>query len=69
MCRSCQLIGEVDVNTLDRHPMMMPMLAQAPAGSANIEVGNQLLISSHDRIEIQEKLLNGYAYAADSKVV
>ena len=45
----------------------VPMLAQAPAGSANIEVGNQLLISSHDRIEIQEKLLNGYAYAADSK--
>jgi hypothetical protein len=33
------------------------MLAQAPADSANIEVGNQVLISSHDRSEIQEKLL------------
>ena len=43
------------------------MLAQAPADSANIEVGNQVLISSHDRSEIQEKLLYGYAYTYDSK--
>ena len=35
----------------------VPMLAQAPAGSANVEVGNQVVISSHDRVEIQEKLL------------
>ena len=50
-------------------PTLLPglMLAQAPADSANIEVGNQVLISSHDRVEIQEKLLYGYAYAADSK--
>src|SRR5215468_11043251 len=43
------------------------MLARAPADSANIEVGNQVLISSHDRIEIQEKLLYAYAYTYDSK--
>ena len=50
-------------------PTLLPglMLAQAPADSANFEVGNQVLISSHDRVEIQEKLLYGYAYAADSK--
>ena len=45
----------------------MPMLAQAPAGSANVEVGNQVVISSHDRVEIQEKLLYAYAYTYDSK--
>ena len=45
----------------------VPMLAQAPAGGATVEVGNQVVISSHDRVEIQEKLLYGYAYAADSK--
>ena len=47
--------------------LAMPMLAQAPADSANFEVGNQMLISSHDRIEIQEKLLYAYAYTYDSK--
>ena len=47
--------------------LLVPMLAQAPAGSANIEVGNQLLISSHDSIEIQEKLLYAYAHTYDSK--
>ena len=47
--------------------LAMPMLAQAPADSANFEVGNQVLISSHDRIEIQEKLLYAYAYTYDSK--
>ena len=45
----------------------MPMLAQAPADSANIEVGNQVLISSHGRIDIQEKLLYAYAYNYDLK--
>jgi hypothetical protein len=45
----------------------VPMLAQAPADSAKFEVGNQVLISSHDRIEIQEKLLYAYAYTYDSK--
>ena len=45
----------------------VPMLAQVPADSADFEVGNQVLISSHDRIEIQEKLLNAYAYTYDSK--
>ena len=45
----------------------VPMLAQAPADSANFEVGNQALISGHDRIEIQEKLLYAYAYTYDSK--
>jgi hypothetical protein len=44
-----------------------PMLAQAPVGSANFEAGNQALISSHDRVEIQEKLLYAYAYTFDSK--
>ena len=43
------------------------MLARAPADSANFEVGNQALISGHDRIEIQEKLLYAYAYTYDSK--
>ena len=43
------------------------LLAQAPADSANFEVGNQALISGHDRIEIQEKLLYAYAYTYDSK--
>ena len=47
--------------------LAVPMLAQAPADSANFEVGNQGLISSHDRIEIQEKLLYAYAYTYDSK--
>src|SRR6516225_8705515 len=47
--------------------LSVPMLAQAPADSANFEVGNQVLISSHDRIDIQEKLLYGYAYTYDSK--
>ena len=47
--------------------LAVPMLAQAPADSANFEVGNQVLISSHDRIEIQEKLLYAYAYTYDSK--
>ena len=47
--------------------LLVPMLARAPADSANIEVGNQVLISSHDRIEIQEKLLYAYAYTYDSK--
>ena len=45
----------------------VPMLAQAPAGSANVEVGNQVVISSHDRVEIQEKLLYAYAHTYDSK--
>ena len=35
------------------------MLAQAPADSANIEVGNQVLISSHDRIEVQKSFYMG----------
>src|SRR5262252_7586052 len=50
-------------------PTLLPglILAQAPTDNANFEVGNQVLISSHDRIEIQEKLLYGYAYAFDSK--
>src|SRR5215471_19078410 len=47
--------------------LAMPMLAQAPADSGNFEAGNQVLISSHDRIEIQEKLLYAYAYTYDSK--
>src|SRR5215468_10845994 len=47
--------------------LALPMLAQAPADSAKFEVGNQVLISSHDRIEIQEKLLYAYAYTYDSK--
>src|SRR6516162_1254728 len=47
--------------------LLVPILAQAPADSANFEVGNQVLISSHDRIEIQEKLLYAYAYTYDSK--
>src|SRR6516225_2201605 len=47
--------------------LAVPMLAQAPADSANFEVGNQVLISSHDRIEIQEKLLYAYAYTYDAK--
>ena len=47
--------------------LAMPMLAQAPADSANFEAGNQVLISSHDRVEIQEKLLYAYAYTYDSK--
>jgi hypothetical protein len=47
--------------------LLVPILAQAAADSANIEVGNQVLISSHDRIEIQEKLLYAYAYTTDSK--
>jgi hypothetical protein len=47
--------------------LLVPMLAQAPADSANVEVGNQVLISSHDRVEIQEKLLYAYAYTYDSK--
>ena len=47
--------------------LLLPMLAQAPADSPNLEVGNQVLISSHDRIEIQEKLLYAYAYTYDSK--
>ena len=47
--------------------LAVPMLAQAPADSANFEVGNQVLISNHDRIEIQEKLLYAYAYTFDSK--
>ena len=46
--------------------LAVPMLAQAPADSANFEVGNQVLISSHDRIEIQERLL--YAYAETTVV-
>ena len=45
----------------------VPMLAQVPADSADFEVGNQVLISSHDRVEIQEKLLYAYAYTYDSK--
>ena len=45
----------------------VPMLAQAPAGSANVEVDNQVVISSHDRVEIQEKLLYAYAHTYDSK--
>ena len=45
----------------------VPMLAQAPADGANFGVGDQVLISIHDRIEIQEKLLYGYAYTYDSK--
>ena len=45
----------------------VPMLAQAPADSANFEVGDQVLISIRDRIEIQEKLLYAYAYTYDSK--
>jgi hypothetical protein len=47
--------------------LAVPMLAQTPADSANFEAGNQVLISSHDRIEIQEKLLYAYAYTYDSK--
>src|SRR6516162_10079713 len=47
--------------------LLLPMLAQAPADSPNLEVGNQVLISSHDRVEIQEKLLYASAYAYDSK--
>ena len=47
--------------------LAVPMLAQAPAGSANVEVDNQVVISSHDRVEIQEKLLYAYAYTYDSK--
>jgi hypothetical protein len=35
------------------------LLAQAPADSANIEVGNQVLISSHDRIEVQKSFYMG----------
>jgi len=45
----------------------VPILAQAPANSANLEVGDQVLISIRDRIEIQEKLLYAYAYTYDSK--
>jgi len=45
----------------------VPMLAQAPADSASFEVGDQVLISIRDRIEIQEKLLYAYAYTYDSK--
>jgi hypothetical protein len=45
----------------------VPMLAQAPADSANFEVGDRALISSHDRVQIQEKLLYAYAYTYDSK--
>ena len=45
----------------------LPMLAQVPADSADFEVGDRALISSHDRIEIQEKLLYAYAYTYDSK--
>jgi hypothetical protein len=45
----------------------MPMLAQVPADSEDFEVGDRALISSHDRIEIQEKLLYAYAYTYDSK--
>ena len=44
----------------------VPMLAQVPADSADFEVGDRALISSHDRIEIQEKLLYAYAYTIDS---
>jgi hypothetical protein len=43
------------------------MLAQAPAGGANVEVGNQVVISSHDGVEIQENLLYAYAYTYNSK--
>jgi hypothetical protein len=45
----------------------VPMLAQVPADSADFEVGDRALISSHDRVEIQEKLLYAYAYTYDSK--
>ena len=45
----------------------VPTLAQAPADGANFGVGDRALISSHDRIEIQEKLLYAYAYTYDSK--
>ena len=47
--------------------LLVPMLAQAPAGGANVEVGNQVVISSHDGVEIQENLLYAYAYTTDSK--
>ena len=39
--------------------LLVPILAQAPADSANIEVGNQVLISSHDRIEVQKSFYMG----------
>src|SRR6516162_5556727 len=45
----------------------VPMLAQVPADSADFEIGDRALISSHDRVEIQEKLLYAYAYTYDSK--
>ena len=45
----------------------VPMLAQVPAESADFEIGDRALISSHDRVEIQEKLLYAYAYTYDSK--
>ena len=45
----------------------VPMLAQVPADSADFEVGDRALISSHDRVEIKEKLLYAYAYTYDSK--
>ena len=47
--------------------LAVPMLTQAPADSASFEAGNQVLISSHDRFKIQEKLLYAYAYTYDSK--
>jgi hypothetical protein len=45
----------------------VPMLAQGPAHSADFEASDRALISSHDRVEIQEKLLYAYAYTYDSK--
>jgi hypothetical protein len=53
---------KVDVIVTSGGAAAVPMLARAPADSTNFEVGNQVLISSHDRIEIQEKLLYAYAY-------
>ena len=45
----------------------VPMLAQVPAESADFEIGDRALISSHDRVEIQEKLLYACAYTYDFK--